>query len=104
MALLCMYSSRQKNGDVSVSFRPVHAEVHVHVEWPLYAQKNGNRTERRPATGKRRKMQSTILIIASTKRHLESLRSQKKHRSVQVIAFGGEQSRLAPRGLTIIDS
>ena len=40
------YSSRQKNGDVYVPFRPVQTEV----KWPFHAQKNGNGTGGRPAT------------------------------------------------------
>ena len=71
-----IYSSHQKNGDVSVPFCPVQMEV----KWPFHAQKNGNRTGQRLALGKRRKVQSTIPIIASTKKTLGE--SKKAKRSI----------------------
>ena len=78
-------------------FRPVQMEV----KWPFCAQKNGNGTGSRTATDKRWNVQSTIPIVASIKK---TPGESKKHRSIQAIAYGSDQSWLATRGQSIIDS
>ena len=83
-----VHSSSQKNGDIFIPFCSVETEV----KWPFpYTRMETGRAEADATEHYSNCSQDEN----DTSRAQES---QKKHCSIQAIAFGGDQSRLATRG------
>ena len=88
-----MYSRRKKNGDAFVSFHPVKTEVKR--LFPMHGMGGGRRDGNAVDYSNRSQHEN------DTSRAYES---QKKHRSIQAITFGDDQSRLAAWDRSIVNS
>ena len=81
-----MYSSSQKNGDVSVSFCPVQTEV----KWP-FMHKKRKLDEEEDGNGQAMERALNYSIVASMKK---TPGESKKHRSIHIIYALSKRSHM----------